>query len=1027
MRLDEQHDDSHPTARAARWPQTVLRNQSITAGLRQFAEIVCCVMAVLAEPSTLLRAQESAQSAADAARHENEILTILRSKCVRCHGGEAPKAELDLSSTNGLFRGGESGAVVVPGKPGESLLYEKVRDGEMPPEKKDPLTDKELEALRRWIESGDRSRAGTASGSAAATVTQHDVVPILLRRCTTCHGARRQEASLDLRSTAGMLRGGKSGPAIVPGQPDESLLVKKILAGDMPPRDRLVEASVKPIEPAECEVIARWIAGGAPEVAVEPDVATASDDPLVTDQDREFWAFQPPRRVAVPPVSDAAQIRNPIDAFVLDKLTANGLTLSSDASRATLLRRASLDLTGVPPDPDEVEAFLADQAPDAYEKMIDRLLDSPRYGERWARIWLDVAGYADSEGKREQDLPRPHAWRYRDYVIRSLNADKPYDRFLMEQLAGDELVDCEHAPEITQEIYDNLVATGFLRMAPDATWANITGYVDDRLEVIADEIDVLGSAVMGLTLKCARCHSHKFDPIPQRDYYRLAAIFKGAFDENDWLKPDVRPGVGPLSQDILPARHLPHVTTAERRAWEENNLRIERSIGESKSALDRQAETLRGKYLEERMAQLPEALRADLRAMLTTAADKRDAVQAYLAEKFEAHLRINDERLQSLDSAYKALSEETARQVKALEAQRTPEPSIHALWDRGEPSPTYIYRRGESQNPGRLVGPGVPSVLTDGRTPFDVQPPWQGAKATGRRLAFARWLVRPDHPLTARVMVNRLWKHHFGTGIVKTLGNFGKAGSPPTHPALLDWLAVQFVERGWSQKAVHRLMMTSATYRQASTVTSAHEKLDAENALYSRMPLVRLDAEQLYDALLAVAGRLDETRFGPGDAVQLRADGLLTPVGTERGWRRLIYVNQMRKQIPTHLENFDYPQMNPNCVERRDSTVAPQALHLLNNGMVRQLAEQFAARVAREAGTDPAKQIDRVSLIALARRPSDEERSVGLDALVRLRQESARHATPSDASTPVPDEASREALTTFCHAIMNSAAFLYVD
>jgi hypothetical protein len=727
----------------------------------------------------------------------------------------------------------------------------------------------------------------------------------------------------------------------------------------MPPRDRLVEASVRPVEPAETEVLARWVAAGVPEDTLRPDVATTTPDPLVTDKDRDFWAFRLARPVTAPAVRHAERVRNPIDAFVLQKLEQRGLTLSPEADRLTLMRRAYLDLTGLPPEPAEVRDYLADRAADAYEKMIDRLLASPRYGERWGRYWLDLAGYADSEGKREQDLPRPHAWRYRDYVIRSFNADKPFDRFLLEQLAGDELADYENAPEITPELYDNLVATGFLRMAPDPTWANITGFVPDRLEVIADEIDVLGSAVLGLTMKCARCHSHKYDPIPQRDYYRLADVFKGAYDEYDWLKPDVRPGLGPVSQDVLGGRHLPYVTAAERREWEAHNARIQKEV---------------------------EAMRPTR--------DKNDA-------------------------EFKKEAAEIQNKVKSLQAKRLPEPRIQALWDRGEPSPTYIYRRGDPLSTGRLVGPGVPSVLTDGKTPFEAKPPWPGAKQTGRRLAFARWLVRPDHPLTARVAVNRVWKHHFGTGLVKTLGNFGKAGTPPSHPELLDWLAREFVRQGWSFKAMHRLMMTSATYRQGSAVTPEAQKLDSENTLFSRMPLTRLDAEALYDTLLLVAGRLDETRFGPGDAVQARPDGLVTPAGTDRGWRRIVYVRQTRKQIPTHLENFDFPQMNPNCVERRPSTVAPQALHLMNNGMVLRLAEHFAGRVRREAGADPAKQVEAVYLTALSRFPTDEERRVGVAALEKL---AGRWAENGDRAS-----AGLQALTTYCHAVVNSAEFLYVD
>lgn len=858
---------------------------------------------------------------------DTEVRPLLHAKCVRCHGEKVRKADLDLTTAAGLAKGGESGKVVVPGKPDESLLFEKVHSGAMPPKKDDRLAAAEVDLIRRWIAAG----ADTGPAPGREVLTQHDVLPILLRRCTACHGAHRQEGGLDLRTKAAMLKGGKSGAAIVVGKPDESRLIQKARAGQMPPKERLVEASVKPIEPGEIDTIARWIAAGAPEADIAPDVATTAPDPLVSDKDRDFWAFRPPKQAPIPAVKSADRVRNPIDAFVLQKLEAKGLTLSPEADRATLIRRASFDLTGLPPEPAEVQAFLSDPSPNAYERMIDRLLASPRYGERLGRRWLDLAGYADSEGKREQDLPRPQAWRYRDYVIRAMNADKPYDRFLLEQLAGDDLADYEHAKEITPELYDNLVATGFLRMAPDATWANITGYVPDRLEVIADEMDVLGSVVLGLTLKCARCHTHKFDPLPQRDYYRLLAVFKGAYDEHNWLKPDVRPGLGPVSQDVLGGRLMPYVTTAERKAWEEHNAKAK-----------------------------------------------------------------NDK-------------------------DKLPEPKIQALWDRGEPSPTYVYRRGDPLNPGQLVGPGVPSALTDGKTPLEVKPPWPGAKQTGRRLAFARWVTKPDQPLTARVEVNRLWRHHFGRGIVSTLGNFGKVGAAPSHPELLDWLAVEFVRSGWSRKAVHRLMVTSATYRQQSAVAPEVAARDPDNVLLSRMPLVRLDAEAAYDTMLLVAGRLDESRYGPADEVKARADGLVTPAGTYRGWRRLVYVRQPRKQVPTHLETFDFPQMNPNCLDRRDSTVAPQALYLMNNGMIDELAAAFARRVAREAGTDQAGQVDRVYWIALSRAPTNEERAVGVRALADLASEWAKQANGR------PDVASHKALTTYCHAVLNSAGFLYMD
>jgi len=848
--------------------------------------------------------------AVEPASFDRDIKPLLQAKCAKCHSEKARKAELDLTSAAGLLKGGESGPVFLAGKPDKSLLYEKVHSGEMPPKKEDRLSASEMEIIRRWIAEGAKTSTVAAKEE---RVHQHDVYPILLRRCTMCHGRNIQEGGLDLRSRAAIVRGGKSGTAIVPGKPEESLLIKKLQAGTMPPRNRLVEASVKPIEVTEIEVLARWIAVGAPELDIQPDIATTIPDTLVSDKDRDFWSFRPAKAVQIPTVRTRERVRNPIDAFILEKLEAKGVTLSPEADRQTLLRRASFDLTGLPPDPAEVLAFLSDPTPDAYERMIDRLLASPRYGERWGRKWLDLAGYADSEGKREQDLPRPHAWRYRDYVIRALNEDKPYSRFLLEQIAGDELADYEKG-EITPEIYDNLVATGFLRMVPDASWANITGYLPDRLEVIADEIDVLGSAVMGLTLKCARCHTHKFDPIPHRDYYRLAAIFKGALDEHDWLRPDIRPGLGPVSQDVVAGRLLPHVLPVERKAWQAS--------------------------------------------------------------------------------------------------KKGEEPKIQAVWDRGEPTPTYIYRRGDPLSPGRLVGPGVPSMLTDGKTPFEVKPPWPGAKQTGRRLAFAHWLIQADHPLTWRVEVNRIWKHHFGSGIVSTLGNFGKSGSPPSHPELLDWLAQEFVASGSSRKVLHRLMMTSSVYRQRSEASATGD------ALFARMPFTRLDAEAIYDTLVSVAARSDEVRYGPADPVLVRKDGLITPIVNERGWRRLIYVKQARRQMPTHLENFDFPQMNPNCVERRDSTVAPQALYLLNNDMVELIADFFASRVEREVGNYPATQVERVYLLALSRPPSKEEKLAGVEALRNLKEEWAKTHLRT---------ASTKALATYCHAIVNSAAFMYVD
>ncbi len=880
---------------------------------------------------------------------EKDIRPFLEKKCVSCHGNSKQSADLNMASGSSLLKGSESGPVLVAGTPEESRLFQAVRDGHMPPEGNPALSDSEVTLLHRWIQEG--AKFSNQPGSSVA-VTDQQVIPILFLRCVPCHGGRRAEADLDLRTLSGILKGGKSGTVAVPGRPSESRLIQRIHAEEMPPRRQLVSVSVKTVESGELKILEQWIAAGMPKSESGPDTATTEPDRLVADDDRSFWSFQPPQLVSPPILSDADKglnrIHNPVDQFVVERLKMAGLSLSPEADRRTLIRRLSFDLLGLPPRPEEVTAFVSDTRPDAYEILVEQLLHSPHYGERWGRHWLDAAGYADSEGSQNEDRIRPEMWRYRDYVIRSFNADKPYDRFLHEQLAGDELADYENAGEVTQEIYDNLVATGFLRTAPDRTFANITNFVPDRLEVIADELQILGSSVMGLTLHCARCHTHKFDPIPQRDYYRIAAVFKDAMDEHDWLGPE--------------ARRLKFVTTQERSEWEQSEQQISRRVEE-------------------------------------------------LQEQVKA---TSDEE------AMKKLQE----QIRQTEAQRRPEPMIRALWSRGQPSPTFVLKRGNYLTPGVQVGPGVLSVLTDGKTPFPVQPPWPGATTTGRRLAFAKWLTSENHPLTARVMINRLWKHHFGAGLVKTLANFGKTGEAPSHPELLDWLAREFVRSGWSIRQMHRLMVLSATYRQCSDMTTDRLSKDPENRLLSRMPMRRVEAEIVRDSLLFVSGQLDATQFGPPDDVDVRADGLVTAKGTEKGSRRSIYVLHRRTKLPTILETFDSPQMGPNCIERGESTVAPQALHLLNNAVVYGLAGKFAERVRAEAGDSPEERIFRVHELAFGAAPENDELTAGLDAYHRLLQQWQQKFEDQQQQLT---EAPQRALQNYCHAIMNTAAFVYVD
>jgi len=880
---------------------------------------------------------------------EAQIQPILAAKCARCHGDTKQTAGLNVNSGATLQRGGESGPAVVPGKPDESPLYEMVREGHMPPKGSAPLTAAELESLRRWIVEGAKSSNPSAS---AARITHQQIAPLMLLRCTPCHGSRRQEAGLDLRTREGMLKGGKSGPAVVSGKPDESLLIKRIRAEEMPPRRQLVTVSVKPMESGELKKLEAWITAGLPASESMPDIATAEPDRIVTDTDRDFWSFRPPRSVRPQvngaPAIESDQACNLLDQFMIAKLQDAGLGFSQEADRTTLVRRIYFDLIGLPPSPEDIAEFVADTNSDAYEALVDRLLASPHYGERWGRHWLDVAGYADSEGAQNEDRVRPNMWRYRDYVIRSLNSDKPYDRFLQEQLAGDELADYEHTPIVTDEIYDNLVATGFLRTAPDRTFANITNFVPDRLEVIADEMQILGSAVLGLTLHCARCHSHKFDPIPQRDYYRIAASLKDALDEHDWLGPEVR--------------QLTQVTTMERQAWEQH----EQSLTQQIASLKQQAD-----------AELDEPAKKKLQA-----------------------------------------------QIKQVEAHRKPEPKIRALWSRGDPSPTYLLQRGNYLTAGTEVGPGVLSVLTDGKTAFAVEPPWAGAKTTGRRLALARWLTEPDHPLTARVLVNRVWRHHFGAGLVTSLANFGKTGAAPSHPELLDWLSIEAVRHQWSLKSLHRLMVTSRTYRQSSQQSSIALARDPDNRLLSRMPLRRLEAETVWDSLLAVTGKLDDTPFGPPSEVDVRGDGLVTVKRNNGMGRRSVYVLHRRTKLPTILESFDSPQMGPNCIERGESIVAPQALHLLNNATVHDLATQFGKRVSEEAGDDVNRQIDLAHRLAFGAAPQDEERLLAQDMLTQLTQQWRQSL---DGTPDASQKAAENALRNYCHAILNSAAFVYID
>ncbi|MEO1993760.1 MAG: DUF1549 domain-containing protein, partial [Planctomycetaceae bacterium] len=558
---------------------------------------------------------------------QDRVAPVFRRHCVSCHGGKKREASLDLSTMSGLVRGGDSGRVVVPGDLKRSLLWKHVHEQSMPPEGRAPLLKTEINVIRDWIASGT-----DAARFARPRFAQHDVLPILYLRCVVCHGGRKQEADLDLRTRASILKGGKSGPAMLVGNAEQSLILRRVLGEEMPPRRRLVEASVKTMTAGEIDILRNWIADGAPEW---DRVATVKSVPRTAT---DLWSLKPPRAQVVPSLDHPSRALNAIDAFVMQPLGQRGWTLSPESDRQTLLRRVALDLTGLPPAVSLQERFYSDRKPGAYERVIDRLLTSPEYGERWARYWLDLAGYADSEGVTHQDSVRPHSYRYRDYVIRALNADKPYDRFLQEQLAGDELADWQNATVFDQALSDHLVATGFLRMAPDGTWANITNFVPDRLDVITAELEILGSSVLGLTVKCARCHSHKFDPISQRDYYRIVAVFRGAYDQHDWLKPYK---ANQFSSGPFGLRFLSQVPSAERNDWENRRQELDRRIAGVDAELKMVRDTQVARLQQKKVDGLPEDVRQNVRKMLSTPQDLRTPAMKALARRFAEQLEVD--------------------------------------------------------------------------------------------------------------------------------------------------------------------------------------------------------------------------------------------------------------------------------------------------------------------------------------------------------------------------------------------------
>lgn len=831
---------------------------------------------------------------------------------------------------------------------------------------------------------------GIGFPAVAADVTfEKDVRPILKAACFHCHGEEEKpKGKLDVRLPSLLVKGGKSGSALVPGKPDESALWERIANDEMP------EGSKK-LSPAQKDIIKRWIADGAKSARPEPK---NPDDLHITEEERQFWAFQP---IQKPPVPNNGAT-HPIDAFVQQQLNAQKLTPNPLADRRTLIRRATLDLTGLLPTPDEVQAFVADRSPNAYEKLLDRLLASPQYGEHWGRHWLDVAGYAESDGVTNTDKVRPHAWKYRDYVVRAFNTDKPFDVFLQEQLAGDELVGKRPGTDFTPAEVERLTATGFLRMAPDGT--DIENTLVERNNTVAETIKIVGSAFLGLTVGCAQCHDHRYDPITIGDYYRLRAIFDPAFDLKKWQTP---------TQRLI---NLTPKDVHERRASvEAEAVRREKVIRDDEI---KQEDAI----FEKEILKIPEAERAACREAFF--AEKKTPAQNALLKKY-TNLRIRH-TIQLYDpKAYQELKKRRA-EVAVFRETKPPEQFLPVCMEPTTPPPeSFILFRGDHESPKGKVQPGELAILALHRPTNDIAP--KPSTTTQRRLAYARLLTDGTHPLTARVAVNRVWLHHFGRGIVATPGDFGAFGERPTHPELLDWLATDFMAHGWHMKRLHKLIMLSETYQRTATRTVALQA-DPDNKWLARANVRRLTAEQIRDALLAVTGQLRLEVGGPSVPVvedlegmpilgrQKYNEGLLqgTEAVGDQEFRRTLYI-QVRRKLPlAMLDAFDLPVLKPNCESRRFTTVAPQSLLFMNNQFILKQADMLANRLQREA-TTPEAQVQQAWLLLYGAAPTANERSLALNFL-------------AEQTTLLKDQPKApSALANLCQVLLGSNRFLYVD
>ncbi len=839
------------------------------------------------------------------------------------------------------------------------------------------------------------------------------VKPLLDSRCVSCHGPDKVKGGLRMDSREALVKGGDSGPALAPGKPSDSLIIQAVLHSkkdlEMPPKEKLT--------PKDVAVLQQWIAEGAPwpetTTAAVSHPMTAGEklgdawsdprNPIVKifgGQRLDLWSLRPIKRPVPPSVRNASRVKNPIDRFILAKVEEAGLKTAPEANRPALARRLYFDLTGLPPTPEEMAEFLKDKQPGAFERLVDKLLESPRYGEHWARQWLDVIRYSDSNGF-DWDEYRKNAWRFRDYTIGAFNDDKPFNQFILEQLAGDELIEGPPRSAREQEL---LVATGYLRLGPQDNSAPLFNeQARSRAELMADLVETTGSAFLGLTMSCCRCHDHKFDPLSQADHFRMRAFFEG----------------------VKLADDLPLDLAHEQEELRKHNARVDEKLKPLQEERDSISNKVKEAIRAERLAKISD----DERAILDVPSDKRTEMQKKQSDELEKKIAPSDkEIIAALTEDQKKRHDDLGKQLAEIKKEKRDFTRGLLMTDaEGEPPVTKILFQGDYKSERDPVQPGFISVLNPNPARISKG---KNPNTLGRRLTFAQWIASPENPLTARVLVNRVWQSHFGRGLVETPNDFGLAGARPSHPELLDWLASEFIRGGWSVKNMHRLIVTSATYRQASShvpkqsvtlkkigLRKRPENPDSENRLLARQNLRRLTAEQLRDSLLAVSGKLRSYAGGPPIWPELPSEILVAnPAFLDdnaektKGWYpspadqqgvRSIYMIQKRTVRVPFLETFDLPENATSCARRTQSTVAPQAFSLLNSPLAIDAAKAFAARIESEADTE--SRIQRAFLFAFQREPDSMELSE-CSELVRER-----------------------GWVEFCRALLNVNEFIYID